>query len=188
MCKHKAWVTSALIGPDILYILWLLCLLVIIVNHITVQGGCVISSQFQQISLITGYVLVKCLLLGTVHYNWSDFLAAAGISSNYWSHPYLIVWKEKRRKWWPVTFEQGEDGSHMGSQRLKDIECELGEQKKSTAKITKLCLAAIKVTTRVENTMTKMMMIIPGLGVTGEPLARACGKERWHQLTGRGQL
>ena len=33
----------------------------------------------------------------------------------------------------------------MGSQRLKDIECELGEQKKSTAKITKLCLAAIKV-------------------------------------------
>ena len=41
--------------------------------------------------------------------------------------------------------DQGEDGSHMGSQRLKDIECELGEQKKSTAKITKLCLAAIKV-------------------------------------------
>ena len=38
----------------------------------------------------------------------------------------------------------------MGSQRLKDIECELGEQKKSTAKITKLCLAAIKVGDRVE--------------------------------------
>ena len=44
-----------------------------------------------------------------------------------------------------LTVVQGEDGSHMGSQRLKDIECELGEQKKSTAKITKLCLAAIKV-------------------------------------------
>jgi hypothetical protein len=40
---------------------------------------------------------------------------------------------------------QGEDGSHLGSARLQDIECELGEQKKSTEKITKLCLAAIKV-------------------------------------------
>ena len=88
-----------------------------------------------------------------------------------------------------MTFEQGEDGSHMGSQRLKDIECELGEQKKSTAKITKLCLAAIKVMMRVMKKITAtIMMIIPGLGVTGEPLARACGKERRHQLTGRGQL
>merc|ERR550532_868125 len=39
----------------------------------------------------------------------------------------------------------------MGSQRLKDIECELGEQKKSTAKITKLCLAAIKALESLEN-------------------------------------
>ena len=40
MCKHKAWVTSALIGPDHNWvcdsILWLLCLLVIIVNNISV--------------------------------------------------------------------------------------------------------------------------------------------------------
>jgi len=44
----------------------------------------------------------------------------------------------------------GEDGSHLGSQRLQDIECELGEQKKSTAKITKLCLAAIKALEKLE--------------------------------------
>ena len=58
MCKHKAWVTSALIGPDHNWvcdsILWLLCLLVTIVNNITV-----ISSHFHQISLITGYVLAN---------------------------------------------------------------------------------------------------------------------------------
>merc|ERR1711962_166032 len=44
----------------------------------------------------------------------------------------------------------GEDGSHLGSKRLTDIECELGEQKKSTEKITKLCLAAIKALEKLE--------------------------------------
>ena len=50
----------------------------------------------------------------------------------------------KERELLPKPLLQGEDGSHLGSKRLQDIECELGEQKKSTAKITKLCLAAIK--------------------------------------------
>ena len=39
MCKHKAWVTSALIGPDH--------------NWVWQHRGCMICSHFQQISLIT---------------------------------------------------------------------------------------------------------------------------------------
>ena len=65
---------------------------------------------------------------------------------SWWSYfqvQYFILEKIQRNV--EPDLDQGEDGSHMGSQRLKDIECELGEQKKSTAKITKLCLAAIKV-------------------------------------------
>ena len=76
MCRHKAWVTCALIGPDHNWvcdsILLLLCLLVSIVNNITVQAVCVICSYFQKISLITSYVLkkyVKCTIhrLKTIH-------------------------------------------------------------------------------------------------------------------------
>ena len=74
--------------------------------------------------------------------------------------------------------DQGEDGSHMGSQRLKDIECELGEQKKSTAKITKLCLAAIKVQMMMAIVKTMTTMTNAGLGVIGEPVAWSCSKER----------
>ena len=62
---------------------------------------------------------------------------------SYFQVQYFILEKIQRNV--EPDVDQGEDGSHMGSQRLKDIECELGEQKKSTAKITKLCLAAIKV-------------------------------------------
>ena len=65
---------------------------------------------------------------------------------SWWSYfqvQYFLLEKIQRNV--EPDLDQGEDGSHMGSQRLKDIECELGEQKKSTAKITKLCLAAIKV-------------------------------------------
>ena len=73
---------------------------------------------------------------------WCTFrdFVAAGLISKY----NTFFWKKIQRNVEP-DLDQGEDGSHMGSQRLKDIECELGEQKKSTAKITKLCLAAIKV-------------------------------------------
>ena len=63
---------------------------------------------------------------------------------NYRVKPFIRL-KKKKLFFFNHNPPQGEDGSHMGSQRLKDIECELGEQKKSTAKITKLCLAAIKV-------------------------------------------
>ena len=70
---------------------------------------------------------------------------------------------------------QGEDGSHLGSKRLQDIECELGEQKKSTAKITKLCLAAIKALESLEKRspgcdITSMEGSVASLNSTSGPV------------------